>query len=218
MAKKSKPKRNPHCPVLGCRTQRPHSESEIVQGLLRAFSHPADLLAWVKGSIAELRDSVRDDVNNGRLFAYLTRWRQPEELYFRALYVLFIADEHVLSGELPNSFTAIWRKVNEHVLEGRGTLDKMQPGLTSGQFTPMETINSNAHASFASMVTCIGLARNIEYQKQIPRHLEHWTRLCNYLNYMEGMFKAGKAKAHVLAGIRNLHKPLSVWQAKPSGQ
>lgn len=208
--------------MLGCRTQRPHSESEVVQGLLRAFADPAQLASWVKGCIAELRDSVRDDVNNGRLFAYLTRWRQPEELYYRTLYVLFVADEneipHVLSGELPNGFTAIWRKVNECVLEGRGALEKSQPGLTGGQFTAMKTINSNAHASFASMITCIGLARNVEYQKQIPRHLEHWTRLCDYLNYMEGMFKAGKAKEHVLAGVRNLHKPASAWQPKPSGQ
>jgi hypothetical protein len=172
--------------------------------------------------IAELRNSVRDDVNGGRLFAYLTRWRQPEELYFRTLYVLFVAEAdevpHVLSGELPNGFTAIWRKVNEHVLEGRGTLEKSQLGLTSGQFTPMDTINSNAHASFASIITCLGLARNAEYQKQIPKHLDHWTRLCDYLNYMEEMFKAGKAKEHVLAGVRNLHKPASAWQQKPPGQ
>jgi len=83
----------------------------------------------------------------------------------------------VLFGEMPNGFSAIWRKVNEVVFEGRGTLEKPQPGLKSGEFTPIETINSNAHASFASIITCIGLVSNPEYQKKIPQYLDHWTRL-----------------------------------------
>lgn len=65
----------------------------------------------MKICIAELRNSVADDVNSGRLYGYITRWRQPEELYYRTLYVLFVADEnevqHVLSGEMPNGFAAI---------------------------------------------------------------------------------------------------------------
>jgi hypothetical protein len=201
--------------VPGCKAARPHLENEVVQGIIRAFSDPVQLTSWVKMCIAELRNSVADDIKSGRLYGYITRWRQPEELYYRTLYVLFVAEEnavpHVLSGEMSNGFVAIWRRVNEVVFEGRGTLEKPQPGLMSGEFTAMETINSNAHASFASIITCIGLVRNPEYQKNIPQHLDHWARLCDYLNCMEGMFRAGKSKEHVLAGLRNMHKPKSAW-------
>jgi hypothetical protein len=187
---------------------------------VRAFADPAQLTAWVKACIFELLGSVADDVKNHRLFAYMTRWRQPEELYYRTLYVLFVADEgelpHVFSGDMPNGFRAIWRRVNDVVFEGRGTLEKPLEGLSGEQFTPMDTINSNAHASFPAIITCVGLARNPEYQKNIPRHLEYWKHLCDYLNYMEGMFKAGRTKKDVLAGVRNLHKPRSAWHRSPS--
>lgn len=190
-----------------------------MQGLLKAFSDPVQLTGWVNECIAQLRDSVKDDVDNGRLFAYFTRTRQPEELYCRTLYVLFVADDaelpHTLSGEQPNGFAAIWRKVNEVVFEGRGALEKPLQGLRGEQFTAMDTLNSSAHASFAAIVTCLGLVRNPEYQKKIPMHLEVWNKYCTYLQYMEGMFKAGKAKEHVLAGVRNLHKPASAWIGTP---
>ena len=57
------------------------------------------------------------DLAAGRNFALILRLRQIEELYVRALYAMFIADDselaHVLSEEFPNSFTHLYRKVNE---------------------------------------------------------------------------------------------------------
>jgi hypothetical protein len=110
MPKNKRKKPNPHCPVPGCHTKQPHLSSRTISGLHHQFSQPPVLAEWVKCCITELINSIIDDANKGRCFAYLTRWRQPEELYHRALYILFVANKaeipHIVSGELPNSFSA----------------------------------------------------------------------------------------------------------------
>jgi hypothetical protein len=77
----------------------------------------ADVIDWTKRCIVELIQSVIDDVNKGRIFAYLTRWRDPEELYTRVLYAMFVAPAdhlpHIFSGDMPNGFAVMWKKVNE---------------------------------------------------------------------------------------------------------
>lgn len=185
-------------------------EDRAVQGIAALFSEPAQLTSWVKAAIAELQRSISDDVTGGRYFAYLTRWRQPEELYYRTLYVLFVAEDlelpHIFSGEMPNGFRAMWKKVNDVVFEGRGVFEENQRGLQGEPFTIMDTINSAGHASLASMVMCIGLIRNREYRRYIPHHLNRWKRMCYDLNYMEEMFKAGKSKRDVLVAIQKIYK------------
>jgi hypothetical protein len=89
---KKSPKKNPHCPVPGCRTKKPHLSSPTTAGIHHAFSKPEQLAEWVKMCIVELVQSVIQDVNSGRFFAYLTRWRQLEEMYHSSLYILFVAD------------------------------------------------------------------------------------------------------------------------------
>jgi hypothetical protein len=213
-----KQKRNPHCPVPGCKTKQPHLASTTTQGLHQTFSGPAMLALWVKSCIVELIQSVTDDVKKGRFFAYLTRWRQPEEMYYRALYMLFIADKaaipHIFSGEVPNSFLGMWKSVNQVVFEGKGNLDRPQSGLSGQEFTAMNTLNDSAHASFATIVTCIGIQRNPGRASIVQKHLEHWKTLCNYLDYIENMFRGGRTQSEVLAGVKNLHKNPSAWQPK----
>ena len=205
-------RRNPHCPVPGCKTKKPHLDSPTTKGVYQAFSNPATLTMLVKASIVEILQSVEDDMGKDRFFAFLTRWRQPEELYYRALYILFIADEaaipHVVSGELPNSFSDMWTAVNKSVLGSRGTFDKPQLDLNGEMFTVMTTLNSNAHASFATIVTTIGVSKNQEaYRPKIERHVYHWKTLCKNLNHLEKMFNAGKSKSDALLAIINLHDP-----------
>ena len=110
-----KPKKNKHCPVPGCKTKAPHLASPTTAGIHHAFSKPETAAEWVKACIVELVQSVEADVAANRYFAYLTRWRHTEELYHRALYVIFVADpqeiRHVASNEPPNSFSAMWKKV-----------------------------------------------------------------------------------------------------------
>lgn len=206
----TKSERNPHCPVLGCRTRQPRLASVTTQELHHIFSDPATLCQWVKSCIVELIESATDDANRGRFFAYLTRWRQPEEMYYRALYILFIAEKaaipHIVSGALPNSFSAIWRAVNRIVFEGRGTLDSEKAGLSGEQFTAMDILNNSAHASLATMATCIAIVREPDRLSIVEKHLKHWKRFCDYLHYMEGAFRAGKAESDVLVGVKNLHK------------
>lgn len=141
---------NPHCPVKRCRTTKPHADDPIVKGLIAAFGSPEQMTSWVLSAMAELRHSICRDMAENKLFAWYTRLRQPEELYIRTLYALFVADEkelhHVLSGDTPNVISALYRKVNELVFEGKGLLSAEQPSLNYGTFTPMEVLHAGAHA------------------------------------------------------------------------
>src|SRR6266851_4101254 len=115
-------KANPYCPVTGCNTRRPHMDDPLVQGLHREFSPPQKLAFWTRAAIGELINSVQSDLSDNRVLAYVSRWRQLEELYYRALYVIFIAKDvelpHIFSGEMPNGFAAIYRAVNRDILAG----------------------------------------------------------------------------------------------------
>jgi hypothetical protein len=207
----AKPKTNPHCPVLGCRTDHPHLASPTVAAMHQYFSKPDELAGWFKSSIVELIQSAIDDLKKGRFFAYLTRWRTPEELYYRALYILFVADEaaipHVVSGELPNSFSAIWKAVDRKIFDGKGELDQPRSGLSGEQFTAMDTLNSSAHASFAAMMTGMELARNSEFRAPIiDQHIAYLKKMCDDLDQIEKLFKEGKSKEEVLTKFKQLRK------------
>jgi hypothetical protein len=212
-----KSKANPHCPIPGCKTEGVHKDDPIVKGIIAEFGDPEKLTGWVLSAMAELRESMMKDLSEGRIFAWHTRLRQPEELYIRTLYLLFIASEeethHILSGEMPNGLSGLYGKVNEAILEGRGLLQVQQPGLKYGSFKPMDTLNDGAHLSFRAFVTCIGLIKNPQCLGDDFRdkYLKHLNTYCNYLNYMHGMFKGGKSKDAVLAGVKNLHRPASYW-------
>jgi len=209
---------NPHCSVSGCRTDKPHSDDPIVAGLIEQFADPVNMTFWVLAGMAELRDSIVRDMKDGQVFAWFTRLRQPEELYVRTLYSLFVADEkelhHILSGDMPNGLSGMYGKVNDVVFERRGRLQAEQPGLELGPFTAMDTLNDGAHVSFAAFTTCISIAQHPEHVPPdfIDQYHKHLTKYCEYLRYMHGMFQAKKLKEHVLEGMRSLHKPASYWR------
>jgi hypothetical protein len=203
---------NPNCPVSGCQTDQPHAQDPIVKALIIQFAPREKMTEWVLAAMAELRNSIVRDLQDGQVFAWFTRFRQPEELYIRTLYCLFVANEkelhHVLSGEQPNGISGLYEKVNPVVFEGRGLLLTPQPGLDpSTTFKPMDMLHEGAHISFSSFLTVIGLIKNPTQRPQPERIFQHLTTYCNYLNYMHGMFKAGKEMKHVLAGVINMHRP-----------
>jgi hypothetical protein len=203
-------KSNPHCPVPGCRTKQPHLSNPATAGLHHIFSDPERLAQWTKHCVAELINSVTNDVNKGLFFAYLTRWRQPDEMYYRVLYMLFVANKtaisHIVSGEPPNSFSVMQRAVNQKVFEGKRNLDKRQSGLSGEQFTVFDTLNNSAHASFATIVACIEFAKKPEFRAPIiEKHLGYWKTLCNNLDQIEKLFKDGKKKEEVLVEFKKLH-------------
>jgi hypothetical protein len=207
---------NPTCPVPRCGTKTPHTNDSTVQAFMR--QSPADIIDWTKRCIVELIQSVIDDVNRGRIFAYLTRWRDPEELYTRVLYALFVAPAdhlpHIFSGEWPNGFSAMWKKVNEVVFESNGTLFKEQVGLRGEVFTTMDTLNQSAHNSFSTMLTTMSIVRfkPEEWQHRIKKHVEHWQKYVEYLNHIEQLFRAGRKQEHVLQAIINMHRSIKRWE------
>jgi len=211
-------KLNPYCTVPGCKTKQAHTADFLVKALVDRFAAPDKCLSWVLAGMAELRDSVIEDVLDRRLFSWYTRMRQPEELYFRTLYILFLAssDEvpHILSGDLPNSFSQIYDKVNEVILEGRGEMTEVKPGLVSGEFRMIDNLNDGAHVGFGAMQMIVNIAQNPEYTPNMAKYLKHIEDYCARINYMRQMFEGGKDKKIVLEAVMNLHRPKEYWEQK----
>jgi hypothetical protein len=208
-----KPKVNPHCSVPRCKAKAPHLSDPVVAGLAHNFSDLGKVAGWTCASIAELGKSMADDIAAGRHFALITRTRQQEELYIRALYAMFIADPgevaHIMSDATPNSFSEMYRKVNKLIFGEKGVLEVSQPGLTSGTFTAMGTINSGAHASFSAMLMVVGLVKNPQHLAAFTdgKYFDHISVYCIYLDHARKLFAAGKEKAAVLAEMVELHLP-----------
>lgn len=207
---KRKFKKNKHCPVPGCKTKQPHLSSPTTAGIHHEFSNPETAADWVKMCIVELVQSVEADIAAHRYFAYLTRWRHTEELYHRALYVIFVAPPeeipHVASNELPNGFSAMWKKVNAVVYDSKGLLDQKQMGLNGEEFTAMDTLNNAGHASLATIVSCIDVSRNRDKWKPIiDKHVIYWKTLCVHLDHIAKGFRAGKTRTQVLAEFKKEH-------------
>jgi hypothetical protein len=203
MTKRKKP--NPYCPVPGCQTKQPHADDFLVKALIDRFGAPDKCLSWVLGGMAELRDSVTEDILDRRLFSWYTRMRQPEELYFRTLYILFLASSnevpHILSGDLPNSFSQIYDKVNEVILEGRGEMTEVKPGLVSGEFRMIDNLNDGAHVGFGAMQMIVNIAQNPEFTPNMAEYLRHIENYCAWINDMRQMFEGGKDKQTVLGNF-----------------
>ncbi len=211
--KKKQAKINPNCSVPRCKAKAPHLSDPVVAALVHDFSDLAKIAGWTCASIAELGKSMADDIAAGRHFALITRTRQQEEVYIRALYAMFIADPgevaHIMSDATPNSFSEMYRKVNQTILGGKGLLEDSHPGLTSGSFTAMSTINSGAHASFSAMLMVVGLVKNPQYLAAFTdgNYFDHISVYCSYLDHARKLFATGKGKAAVLAEIVELHRP-----------
>ena len=201
---------NLNCSVVGCRTERPHSSDPIVVGLLREFSDPIKLTTNALAAMSELRSSIERDYQENLIFSWYLRLRQPEELYIRTLYVLFVAsaDEmpHIMSGDPPNSLSVMYDKVNKHVFGGKGALLTVQPGLESGEFRPIDMLHAGAHVSFATFFTCIGLVHHPElWREKAVKHLKHLSIYCDRLNYMRQMFEDGRDRNVILEALRRMH-------------
>jgi hypothetical protein len=208
-------KENSHCHVAGCGTMQPHLSDLSVASMMKAYEDPKQLAGWAEAGMKELALSFLQDMEAGRVFAWVTRLRQIEELYIRAIYTLLIAEKsevpHLLSNMRPNGFSALYKKVNDLVFEGRGKLTDVAPGRSYGEFTPMETINQGAHVSFASMLTAIGINSLPNEETNFDNYHKHLETYLVRLNYMRKMFEQGRSRDQVLEGLRMMHKPDSYW-------
>ncbi len=166
----------------------------------------------------ELCASVSQDIEQQRLFSWTSRIRQPEEIYYRTLYLLFIATDeevpHILSGKKPNSLHGLYQKVNEQILEGRGELTVTKEGLYFGGFTVMNRMNSGSHADFPSLFMVASAAKYPEHMPDPALYLQHLSNYCARLNYMRQMFGGGKTKEDVKQGIMSIHRPASYWEGQ----
>jgi hypothetical protein len=73
-----------------------------------------------------------------------------------------------------------------------------------GNGDPSAPLAVQAHASLATIVTCIEFARKPEFRAPvIDKRLEYWKNLCNNLDHIEKMFKEGKNKEEVLTRFKH---------------
>jgi hypothetical protein len=68
------------------------------------------------------------------------------------------------------------------------------------------------------MIVGTGLSLHPENLPSADKYCTHLDSYCKYLDYMHGMFKAGKEKKDVLDGVISLHRPASYWQEKQAQQ
>ncbi len=199
--------KNPHCVVNGCQTTQPHEDDLLVKSLLTYTSHPQVYLNLVKKALIELRESIVDDHSKGRSLSWLSRIRLIQELYFRSLYLLFVAplDEipHVLSREYPNSFSTIYSRVNDEILLGQGILKKRIRDKVLGEVVPMKFLNLGAHASYPLLLA-------LGYKEQEPTDINDYLEkyLDEYLNNIQvigNLFVAGADMKAIKARAIDLH-------------
>jgi hypothetical protein len=211
MSGQKKAKSKQHCPVPGCKVNQPHQNDSALRKLIADFESPDKLLLLVGSAIAEIRDSVVQDIQESRLYAWYSRQRQPDELYVRALYLLFCAPDdhvpHILSGCVPNSFSPLYKEVNRVIFRGRGTLLTKRQGPTGVEFTVMENIHSAAHISFPVLRMCEDVSQSGQTPSIATAYIKHLDTLRERLNYMCGMFANGRTKDDVKLGLINQHRP-----------
>ena len=174
----------------GLQTKTPHLSSKQQPDSITLSRSPNNSRNGKRCASLKPAKSVIDDANKGRYFAYLTRWRQPERVELRYFVRVVRCEQslvpHIVSGELPNSFSAMWKKVDRVVFDGNGALDRKQLGLSGEEFTTMDTLNHTAHAPSGTIVTCIGVSRNLEkWKPRIEKHISYWNLLCNNLDRIE---------------------------------
>lgn len=203
--------KNPNCVVTGCRATAPHTDDPIVRALMTL--QPKDLADLTVQALSELKASVETDLQAGRTYAWMSRLRQPDELYMRCIYAILLAPNeelpHIFSGDTPNGFDFIYGRVNAAIFDGRGELQETKPGLTFGNFTPMKTIHNATHGSFQSLITWQSSKKHPEYLVGKPEgFIKHIETYRTYLDHVGRLFAAGRTKEVALTALRNMHTPL----------
>ena len=200
---------NPHCPVAGCRTSQPHLNNPLVRSTYD--TPPAVYLGWVRDSLRELRKSMCDDNDKGRHLSWMSRIRLVDELYFRTLYLFFIADQseipHLLSGDTPNSLTHLYRRVNEEILLGLGTLNVKQNHPHFVEFSHLTWRHGSAHGSSVVLLF-------VNFDREPPASNNFNEYLAAYLDvYLQNIsvfanaFFNGLNRDSVKALAIDLHRP-----------
>lgn len=209
------PKVNPYCPVPGCRTATPHIQDPLVAKLASYVNYPQVYLHWVKETLIELRASMKDDFKNGRRISWLSRIRVVEELYFRTLYLLFVATPyevpHVLSGDPPNSISNIYERVNAEILLGTGELTKPDPGLRNQ--SALEWLHIGAHMSYPMLMALKLDKRRIGLNGFLKAQLDIYLRRIQKIGQM--IVVEGLSLEKVKVKVIDMHRPNNRRKRKP---
>ena len=211
MAKKANV--NPFCPVPGCRTKEPHEDDSFVKGFLKLKTDkPAQLAQMDFTGLADIRKSIKQDIQHKRTFAWITLMRQIHELYTRAVYLLLFArDEeapHLLSEQTPNTLHPLSVIVQKALVDKPEDFTKKIPGKLSGEFSLNEVINQSAHVSFKSLMMALGTDKNTagKLHEKIfgiaEAHLKS-------LGQIKKMFDEGKDRAAIIASLKSKHSSSS---------
>lgn len=86
--------------------------------------------------------------------------------------------------------------------------------MTSPNSTPMQTLHSAAHASYAAIFTAISMSQFPDDNKELQtQYIKHLNTYCDRLEYMRDIFAAGRDKQTVKEAFTNMHRPANHWHS-----
>jgi hypothetical protein len=203
-------KQNPDCPVPHCKGRTPHENNPTVVHLVAMWKEPALLAAYAFTGLSSLKNSIERDIEKDDVVAWLTRSRQVEELYVRAIYALFIATEdeipHFFSEEQPNSLAYIYKQVNDVAFAGKGRLHVTSDDPDLQDVTVLNLFNQIAHLSFASLLLAGEFYKHPERTGSAAAFAEGAKMYSYFLQKITNDFTIGKTRDAILRELRSAYE------------
>ena len=160
--------------------------------------------------LLELLISMQNDATDNRKGAFITRFRDCKECYYKGLWVGLIAtpDEivHDASGERPWRMLAELEKTVEKTVFGMDTtLSKNLAEPGEPPFKAMNILNTSTHLT-ALFLLCRSQWSDDEARATYGRYLAKVQNDASHLKYVSECLKSGKERKQVIENMRNLRK------------
>jgi hypothetical protein len=173
---------------------------------IEAWEHVRDYMAMM----LEIGLSMRNDADNNRKGAFITRFRHYKECYFKGLWVGLMATPeeivHDASAERPWFMLAeLAKNVSKTIFDEGSKLSEnlADPGKTI--FTPLKVLNSSTHLTALFLLFRSQLS-DADAKSMYVRCLKDVEMEAAHLKYVFEALKAGKDRKDIIDGIRNMRK------------
>lgn len=173
---------------------------------MKLRTQPALLAGYADAGLTALRESIVMDIKEKNTFAWLTRFRQTEELYVRTIYALLVVSDdripHFFSEVYPNGLRDIYDEVNRIAFAGQGRLDMTLNDPEVSNFKVMDFFNETAHVSFRSQVHAGHLYSIPDWSMIGDLHVARIDTHRDLFQQIVLLFSTGKDREEVLQMLR----------------
>lgn len=169
---------------------------------------PFELVDDYANALEEIRFSMCDDIRHDRRGAFLSRLRDQQECYFRALWVGLLATSeevvHDASGAPPHTmFAKLSHMVSEQILDKENQLSTILVSPQNVRFSAAGLLNTSTHMSALFLAYRRSLPE--EAVKEMYAKIDHHVEVeVAGLRYISGMLRAGKPRSVVIQGVRQI--------------